>query len=56
MTKQEQELVWAFTELEKAIARLDYYEDQTDHVDDINTTLSEFKSKFYSILLEKDEE
>lgn len=55
MTKQEQELVLAFTELEKAIARLDYYEDQTDQVDNIDSALGEFKSKFYSILLEKDE-
>ncbi len=54
MTKQEQDLVWAFTELEKAIARLDYYEDQIDQVDNIDTALSEFKSKFYGILLERD--
>lgn len=47
MTKQEHELILAFTELEKAVARLDY-------IDEIDTALSEFKSKFYGILLEKD--
>lgn len=55
MTQQEQTLILAFTELEKSISRLDYYEDQTSQVDDIDTALAEFKSKFYSILLDKDE-
>lgn len=55
MTKQEQALVLAFTELEKAVNRLDYYEDQNQQVGDIDTALAEFKDKFYSILLDKDE-
>lgn len=54
MTKQEQDLVLAFTELEKSVSRLGYYEDQADQIDDINDSLATFKNKFYGILLEKE--
>jgi hypothetical protein len=55
MTKHEQELILSFTELEKAVAKLSYYEDQEDDMQEIYNTLAGFKSKFYGILLEKEE-
>jgi len=56
MTKQEQDLILSLTELETAIARLTYYEDQESYYEDIENALAAFKTKFYHILLEKEEE
>lgn len=55
MTKQEQDLILSLTGLETAIARMTYYEDQTDQYEDIENALADFKFKFYNILLEKEE-
>ena len=54
MTKQEQDLVLALTKLETAIARMTFYEDQEGFYQDIEESLSEFKFKFYNILLEQE--
>lgn len=51
MTKKEIELVHAFTELETAFAKFDYYEDQTDNYNDIEDAIENLKKMFYNVLL-----
>jgi hypothetical protein len=56
MTKKELDLVQAFTAVETAWARIEYYNDQESVINEIDDALKEFKTLFYDLITEEETE